>query len=95
MRIFRRTDLTEFIYSFCVVLYIRVVTAPMAAKEYTLVRWIEDDTVGVMPLSAVTNESRPCAGDVVDMRWRGKKTYESEILKISSKCMQCRIAIAS
>ena len=45
----------------------------MSAKEYTLVRWIEDDTVGVMPLSAVNNESRPYAGDIVDMRWRGKK----------------------
>lgn len=52
----------------------------MAAKEYTLVRWIEDNTIGVMLLSAVTNESRPCAGDVVAMKWR--KTYESEILKI-------------
>ena len=45
----------------------------MAAKEYTLVWWIKDDTVGVMLLSAVTNESRLCADDIVDMRWRGKK----------------------
>ena len=74
MRNFSRNRFLEifiFICSFCVVL--RVVTAPMSAKEYTLVWWIEDDTVGVMPLSAVNNESRPCKGDIVDMRWRGKK----------------------
>ena len=53
------------------------------AKEFTLVRWIEDDTIGAMPLSAVAEDSRPYAGAVVDMRWRGKKTYEAEILKIS------------
>ena len=43
------------------------------AKEFTLVWWIEDDTVGIMPLLAVTKESRPYAGAVVDMRWSGNK----------------------
>ena len=56
-----------------------------AEKEFTLVRWVEDDTVGIMAISAATNESKskPYVGAVVNMRWRGKKTYEAEILRIS------------
>ena len=69
------------------------------AKEFTLVRWVEDDTVGIMPLTAVvagTNcTSMPCVGAVVDMRWRGRKTYEAEILRISRKSITVSSDVAS
>ena len=53
------------------------------SKEYVLVRWIEDESVGVMPLSAVAKGYSPSPGATIRMKWRGKKEYEAEVLKIS------------
>ena len=69
---------------FAIVIWCMTQYRAVMAKQFTLVRWIEDDTVGVMPLSAVEGKDcMPCVGATVDMRWRGKKTYEAEILRIS------------
>ena len=72
------------------VLFFAIVICCMAqyravmAKQFTLVRWIEDDTIGVMPISAVEGKDcMPCVGASIDMHWRGKKTYKAEILRIS------------
>lgn len=54
-------------------------------KQFALVRWTEDEMVGVMPISAVMKDYTPYVGAVVKMKWRGKKAYEAEILKISGK----------
>ena len=51
------------------------------AKEFTLVRWIEDDTIGVMPLSAVAKESRPYAGAVVDIIYAVEPTKQKRNIK--------------
>jgi len=56
------------------------------APDFVLVQWIEDDSVGVMPMTAVKAEEKErSVGAVVDIRWKGKKTYPAEILKISSE----------
>ena len=80
--------------SYLAILYL-VTTFMMAAgctdarscngKEFALVRWLEDETVGVMPLSSVKKGYNPFAGATVKMKWRGKREYEAEILKISRK----------
>ena len=56
-----------------------------SSKQFALVRWTEDEKVGVMPISAVVKDYTPYVGAIVKMRWRGKKLYEAEILKISGK----------
>lgn len=56
-----------------------------SSKKFVLVRWMEDETVGVMPISAVMEDYTPYSGAIVKMRWRGKKLYDAEILKISGK----------
>ena len=62
----------KFLQSFVFVIWCMSLTHTLGmAKEFTLVRWVEDDTVGIMPLTAVvagTNcTSMPCVGAVVDM----------------------------
>ena len=52
-------------------------------KELALVRWLEDETVAIMLLSAVVKGQTPSVGGTIKMRWRGKKEYEAQILKIS------------
>ena len=49
----------------------------------SVVRWIEDDQVGIMPVSSVSKDSKPVVGAVLDMRWKVKAVYKAEILKIS------------
>ena len=56
-----------------------------SSKQFVLVRWTEDEMVGVMPISAVMKDYTPQVGAVVKMKWRGKQVYEAEILKISGK----------
>ena len=74
-------------FAFFVTLIISIATMAAGSnsdcKEYVLVRWIEDESVGVMPISAVAKGYNPSAGATIKMRWRGKKEYEAEILKIS------------
>ena len=58
------------------------------AKEFTLVRWIEDDTIGEMPLSAVAKESRPYAGAVVDIYAVEPMKQKRNIKNFSLGCME-------
>ena len=56
------------------------------AKEKVLVRWLEDETVGVMPMSAISKEDKGNVypGAIAKLKWK-KKLYEAEILKISGR----------
>ena len=54
-------------------------------KECALVRWLIDETVGVMPLSAIRPGQQSFVGAVIDMKYQSK-FFEAEILKISRKC---------
>ncbi len=55
-------------------------TATKTPTSFALVRWLSDETVRVVPLSATKEVAR--VGYVVNMKW-GRKLYEAEILKIS------------
>lgn len=49
--------------------------------SFALVRWLSDESVGVMPLSA-TDDKEVHAGSITMMAWKGRN-YQAEILKIS------------
>ncbi len=55
------------------------------SKEFVLVRWLEEETIGVMPCSAAPPGVSLYPGLTTLMKWKGKKQYEVEILKVSSK----------
>lgn len=52
----------------------------MAKKEYVLVRWVEEESVGVMPVSAIKESY--FVGKICEVKFSGK-LYDAEILKIS------------
>lgn len=54
-------------------------------KTFILVRWLEDETVGVMPIGAVhaINHQEIKAGVEAKVKW-GRKLFTAEILQISS-----------
>ncbi len=54
-------------------------------SKYLLVRWLEEESVGIMPSSNVHKEDKVAVGAVVRMKWSSKKYYDAEILKMSSK----------
>ena len=56
----------------------------MALKKFAVVRWVDEESVGVMPLSAVRSGQKPYVGSFVEMKYQSKY-YEAEILKIDSK----------
>ena len=56
------------------------------SKKLALVKWVADGSFGVMPLSASkTSTADLFVGSKTMMKWKGKKWYDVEILKISSK----------
>lgn len=61
--------------------------AGKSQEKYLLVRWTEDESVGVTPISAVVDKDKvPYPGALMDMRWgsgKSKKAYQAEVLKIS------------
>lgn len=64
-------------------------------SEFVLVRWVEDESYGVMPLSAVPQKEREDVypGQFTRMKWQGKMLYDVEVLKVSSKLDFSYIAI--
>lgn len=57
---------------------------PKKKTQSVLVRWIIDESVGVMPSTSVKTGQIQTVGAFVDAKYDGK-FYEAEILKISSK----------
>ena len=46
----------------------------MSSKTFALVRWIDEESIGVMPVSAAVNKDDVYVGSVTKMKWvRGKK----------------------
>ena len=66
-------------------------------KEFVLVRWLDEDQIGVMPMSAIVKDKAVYVGAVVEIKWKPREVYDAEILKISSKAIisYSRGAIAS
>ena len=56
----------------------------MTAKPSLLVRWLLDETVGVIPSSAVKKDQKVCLGAFIDAKFN-KKFYEAEVLMISGE----------
>lgn len=54
----------------------------MPPKRFALTRWLIDESVGVVPLTAAKKGQTPHVGAFLDMKYLGK-FYEAEILKIS------------
>ncbi len=54
----------------------------MAGKKFALVRWIEDEKVGVVPFADIAGKERAYPGDV---KWGSRKKHEAENLKISGE----------
>lgn len=55
------------------------------SKKKVLVRWLEDETVGVMPISAIAKEDKGInvfPGAIAKIKWK-KLFYDAEILKVS------------
>ncbi len=68
--------------------------AKKTQRKYVLVRWLEDEKVGVMPFTNII-KGRAYPGATVDMKWGSRKSvkvYEAESLKISGKSLASLIS---
>ena len=54
-------------------------------KEFVLVRWCDEDQIGVMPASSIAKDKEVYVGAVVGIKWKPSEVYDAEILKISSQ----------
>ena len=70
----------------CVVTFPKLLLQIMASKDFVLVRWLKDESIGVMPISAVHKDARVQAhvGAVVDIKY-GRRYYRAEIFQISGE----------
>ena len=67
---------------------------PKACKMFCLIRWIEDDMYGVMPLKDAKDSSSVKSQRLASFKWsmsNKKKThfYEALVLKISGMTTSC------
>lgn len=66
-------------------MYSLVPTPDVSTMKYYLVRWIAEESIGIMPSSSLHNEDNEAVGAVVRLKWSSKQYYDAEILKISGK----------
>ena len=59
--------------------------AKAGSPKLCLVRWLEDETVSVVPATTVDAKQKVYVEAIVNFKWL-KRTYEAEVLKISGKC---------
>ena len=59
--------------------------------KFALVNWLEDDSVGVMPLSAAKDGEKVYPGATVSLKFQ-RNYYDAEILKISGKSVKIHAA---
>ena len=73
-----------------VITFLKLLLQIMPPKQYILVRWLEDESVGIMPISAVHKDSQAQThvGAVVDIKF-GRRYYTGEILQISGEFGSC------
>lgn len=55
-------------------------------------RWIEDETVSVLPVTAAKAGQNVYPGVYSDFKWMGK-LYEAEVLKVSGKNIRPNIVL--
>ena len=59
---------------------------PPERKRFVLVRWLEDENVGVVPVSAVHADSRVYVGALAKVKY-DRKFYDAELLQTSGECV--------
>lgn len=59
---------------------------PPERKRFVLVRWLEDESVGVVPVSAVHADSRVYVGAHAKVKY-GRKFYDAELLQTAGECV--------
>ena len=62
----------------------KAASATKKGQEFILVRWLTDETIGVMPMSAVHKDDELRVGHTARVKW-GSKFFSAEILQLSSK----------
>jgi len=53
-------------------------------SKFCLVRWVDEETVSVLPVRAAKEGQKVFQGSYTDFKWLGHP-YEAEVLKISGK----------
>lgn len=64
----------------------KVVTKKKGPEEFILVKWLADNSIGVMPQSAVHREDEVIKGQTVRVKW-GSKFFSAQTLQLSSKLL--------
>lgn len=59
---------------------------PKSKKKVCLVKWIEEDSVGIVPLDHIQKGQRADVGAVAEFKYL-KKYYDAEVLKVSGKLL--------
>ena len=49
-------------------------------KEFVLMRWLDEDQIAVMPMSAIVKDKAVYVGAVVEIKWKPREVYDAEIL---------------
>ena len=57
-----------------------------AEKKFCLLRWIEDETVSVLPTTAAKTGQNLYPGVYAEFKWL-RTVYEAEVLRISGKTL--------
>ena len=52
-------------------------------KKFVFVDWLEDDSVGVMPTSAIQKGQKVGIGEICVLRWGKGEFYDAKLLKFS------------
>ena len=62
-------------------------TKAAAEKKFCLLRWLEEETVSVLPIKSAKDGQKVYQGAYADFKWLGK-CYEAEVLKISGNALR-------
>ena len=52
-------------------------------KKFVFVDWLDDNSVGVMPTSAIKKGQKVGIGEICLLRWGKGKFYDAKLLKFS------------
>lgn len=54
-------------------------------KKFVFVKWLEDDSVTVMPTKAIKKGEEIGVGKICRLRWGKGKFYDAELIKFSGR----------
>ena len=56
-------------------------------KKFVFVDWLEDNSVGVMPTTAIQKGQKVGIGEICVLRWRRGEFYDAKLLKFQVRFM--------